>query len=63
MTSPEMQLNIGEVRMLVLDKTNGITPKDGEKNRNKFFVVWGFDKNENIIGGVVINSKINNKHP
>lgn len=54
MTSPEIQLNIGEVRMLVLDKTNGITPKDEEKNRNKLFVVWGFDKNGNIIGCVVI---------
>lgn len=41
MTSPEMQLNIDEVRMLVLDKTNGITPKDEEKNRNKLFVVLG----------------------
>ena len=56
-------INIGDVHMLVLDKTNGITPKDGEKARNKFFVVLGFDKNGNIIGGVVINSKINNKLP
>lgn len=56
-------INIGDVHMLVLDKTNGITPKDGEKDRNKFFVVWGFDKNGNIIGGVVINSQINNKLP
>lgn len=56
-------IKIGDVHMLVIDKTNGITPKDGEKDRNKFFVVWGFDKNGNIIGGVVINSKINNKLP
>lgn len=56
-------IKIGDVHMLVLDKANGITPKDGEKTRNKFFVVLGFDKDGNVIGGVVINSKINNKLP
>ncbi len=56
-------IKIGDVHLLVLDRNNGITPKDGEKTRNKFFVVLGFDKDGNVIGGVVINSKINNKLP
>lgn len=56
-------ISIGDVHMLVLDKTNGITPKDGENTRDKFFVVLGFDKEGNVIGGVVINSNINNNLP
>lgn len=56
-------VKIGDVHLLILDKNNGITPKDGKKNRNKFFVVLGFDKDGNIIGGVVINSSINHKLP
>lgn len=53
----------GDVHMLVLDKNNGITPKDGKETRNKFFVVLGFDKDGNVIGGLVINSNINYKLP
>ncbi|MDE7117443.1 MAG: hypothetical protein K2O61_02230 [Bacteroidaceae bacterium] len=56
-------INIGDVHLLVLDRSNGITPKNGEETRNKFFVVLGFDKEGNVIGGVVINSNINNKLP
>lgn len=56
-------LKIGDVHMLVLDKSNGITPKDGNKTRNKFFVVLGFDKEGNVIGGLVINSNINYRLP
>lgn len=56
-------LKIGDVHMLVLDKSNGITPKDGEESRNKFFIVLGFDKDGNVIGGLVINSNINYKLP
>lgn len=56
-------LKIGDVNMLVLDKSNGITPKDGDNTRNKFFVVLGFDKEGNVIGGLVINSNINHRLP
>ncbi len=56
-------LNVGDVHLLVLDRNNGITPKDGEETRNKFFVVLGFDKDGNVIGGLVINSNVNYKLP
>lgn len=56
-------LNIGDVHLLVLDKGNGITPKDGEETRNKFFVVLGFDEEGRVIGGLVINSTINHNLP
>ncbi|MDE6688963.1 MAG: hypothetical protein K2J86_03635 [Prevotella sp.] len=56
-------IKIGDVHMLVLDKSNGITSKDGEETRDKFFIVLGFDKDGNVIGGLVINSNINYKLP
>lgn len=56
-------LKVGDVHMLVLDKSNGITPKDGKDSRNKFFVILGFDKEGNVIGGLVINSNINYRLP
>lgn len=56
-------IKIGDVHLLTLDKTNGITPKNGEPTRDKFFVVLGFDTEGNVIGGLVINSKINNNLP
>lgn len=56
-------INIGDVHLLILDESNGITPKDGEATRNKFFVVLGFDKEGNVIGGLVINSNINHRLP
>lgn len=56
-------INVGDVHMVVLDENDGITPKNGETTRNKFFVVLGFDANGNVIGGLVINSKLNPKLP
>ncbi len=56
-------IQIGEVHLLDLDINNGITPKNGEKSRNKVFVVLGFDEAGNLIGGLVINSNINHKLP
>lgn len=56
-------VKVGDVHMLILDEKNGITPKDGATTRNKFFVVLGFDKEGNAIGGLVINSKINHRLP
>lgn len=54
-------LKRGDVHMLVLDKSNGITPKNGDKARDKYFVVLGFDKEGNVIGGLVINLNINHR--
>lgn len=59
----QYNINVGDVHLLVLDKGNGITPKDGKDTRNKFFVVLGFDKEGNVIGGLVINSNINHRLP
>lgn len=56
-------INIGDVHLLNLDQNNGITPKSGDTTRNKFFIVLGFDNDGNVIGGLVINSKINYKFP
>lgn len=56
-------INIGDVHLLNLDPTNGITPKNGDAARNKFFIVLGFDNEGNVIGGLVINSKINYNLP
>lgn len=56
-------INIGDVHLLNLDQKNGITPKSGNTTRNKFFIVLGFDNEGNVIGGLVINSKINYKLP
>ncbi|MGN0047384.1 MAG: hypothetical protein ACI37U_00600 [Bacteroides sp.] len=56
-------INIGDVHLLNLDQTNGITPKNGDAVRNKFFIVLGFDNEGNVIGGLVINSKINYNLP
>jgi hypothetical protein len=56
-------IKIGNVYLLNLNENNGITPKDGDSTRNKFFIVLGFDNDENVIGGLVINSNINNKLP
>lgn len=56
-------INIGDVHLLNLDQNNGITPKSGDTTRNKFFIVLGFDNEGNVIGGLVINTKINYKLP
>jgi hypothetical protein len=52
-------ISIGDVHILPLSRTEGITPKNGEATRNKFFIVLGFDADGNIIGGIVINSNVN----
>lgn len=54
---------IGDIHKILLDESNGITPKDGEPTREKYFVVLGFDSSGNIIGGLVINSNINYNLP
>lgn len=56
-------INIGDVHLLPLGLEEGITAKDGASTKDKFFVVLGFDNSGNIIGGIVINSKINPNLP
>ena len=59
----QLSIKIGDVHLLQLDPTNGITPKNGDVARNKFFIVLGFDNEGNVVGGLVINSKINYNLP
>ena len=59
----QSSINVGDVYLLNLDPSNGITPKNNDATRNKFFIVLGFDNEGNVIGGLVINSKINYNLP
>lgn len=54
-------VSVGDVFLIELDSSNGITPKDGANSRKKYFVVLGFDDEGNVYGGVIINSRINQK--
>ncbi len=56
-------IKVGNVYIINLDQQNGITPKNGDLTRDKFFIVLGFDNEGNVIGGLVINSKINYNLP
>lgn len=56
-------INVGDVHLLNLDSTNGITPKNGDTTRNKFFIVLGFNDEGDVVGGLVINSRINYNLP
>lgn len=56
-------LNVGDVHLLKLGKQNSITPKNGQETKDKLFVILGFDAQGDIIGGVVVNSKINYNLP
>lgn len=57
------KIKVGNVYLINLDQQNGITPKNGDLTRDKFFIVLGFDNEGNVIGGLVINSKINYNLP
>lgn len=56
-------IKVGNVYLISLDQQSGITPKNGDLTRDKFFIVLGFDNEGNVIGGLVINSKINYNLP
>ena len=56
----DLTVNIGNVYRIKMDESNGITPKaPGDISRNKFFIVLGVDIDDNVYGGVIINSEIN----
>ncbi|MBR6083384.1 MAG: hypothetical protein IKP62_10765 [Salinivirgaceae bacterium] len=48
----------GDLFLINMDESNGITPKDGESDRRKFFIVMGVTESGTVYGGVVINSSI-----
>jgi len=52
-------IKIGDVFYLGMDETNGIIPKDGQRFRNKYFVVLGFDNSGRVYGGIVANTDVN----
>ena len=54
-------VSVGDVFLVEMDESDGITPKDGDTSRNKFFIVLGFDSLGNAYGGVVINSRVNQR--
>lgn len=56
-------VRIGDVYEIKMTEANGIKPKPGDKSRNKYFVVLGFDSNGIAYGGVIINSQINKNLP
>lgn len=56
-------IEIGSVYEIRMDRSNGITPKNGYNDRIKYFVVLGFDNDGNVYGGVIFNSRINQNLP
>lgn len=52
----------GDVIRMKLTEAEGITPKNpGDTDRNKYFVVLGKTPDGNLIGFVVINTRVNDK--
>jgi hypothetical protein len=49
----------GSIFKMPLSEEEGITPKDGQAYRNKYFVVVGFTSDGNVAGVIIINSNIN----
>ena len=56
-------VKVGDVYRIKMDERNGIKPKAGDKSRNKYFIVLGFDSEGNAYGVVIINSEINPNIP
>ena len=42
----QSSINVGDVYLLNLAPSNGITPKNDDATRNKFFIVLGFDNEQ-----------------
>ncbi len=56
-------IEVGDVYEITMTEANGIKPKQGDKSRDKYFIVLGFDTNGIVYGGVIINSRINANLP
>lgn len=54
-----VDVKVGDVFRVTMNKANSITPHEGDKSRDKFFVVLGFDEDGNVYGGVIFNSLVN----
>jgi len=50
---------IGNIYKIPMYEKDGITPKGNYDHRNKFIIIVGKDTNNNCLGVVVVNSKIN----
>lgn len=59
MNIAQQTVKSGDIFLVEMNSDGGITPKDGDITRNKFFVVLGFDDEGYVYGGVIINSRIN----
>ncbi len=57
------RVKVGDVFVVPMNESNGITPQGNEECRKKFFVVLGFDSEGNAYGGLIINSRINQRLP
>ncbi|MDR1022590.1 MAG: hypothetical protein LBL94_04890 [Prevotellaceae bacterium] len=55
----KLTIEAGNVFRVNMDKADGVTPKQGDSSRNKYFVVLGFDGAGSAYGGVIFNSRIN----
>lgn len=53
------EIKIGYVYRMRLTREDGITPKNGDNSRDKYFIVLGVDETNNIVGHVLINTNIN----
>lgn len=56
-------IKVGDVYEMAMTEANGIKPKAGAASRDKYFIVLGFDSNDVVYGGVIINSQINKNLP
>ena len=55
----EIELKIGSIFKMPMNESHKITTKNGQKDRDKLFIVIGFTEDSNIVGIVIINSNIN----
>jgi hypothetical protein len=60
-TFTEANLKKGAVFKMPLSERDGITPKNNEKNRLKYFIIVGFTTGGDVVGIVIINTNINKR--
>lgn len=52
----------GDIFLIKADKSNGITPKNGDLYREKFFIVMGMAPDGSVYGCVHFNSELNKEY-
>jgi hypothetical protein len=55
----EANLKKGAILRMPLTEQDGITPKNNETNRLKYFIVVGFTTDGKVVGAVIVNKHIN----